>query len=116
MGILLSCCLKGEYPEFVLGRPTKTSRRRNIESLLSDRDNPDVDGRKASMPPSQMCETPTQLPSPSASSTCAETRKEKYTGPAIKSPFVASPDVRSGARIQKQQSSSFPDPFRKSVK
>lgn len=49
MGALLSYCLKGAYSDIGF-TDKRISRQDNLRSLLSDKDNPHVDGRKSSMP------------------------------------------------------------------
>ena len=57
MGALLSCCLKAGYGELGVGAAVKPTRRRdNLKTLLGDRENPNVDGRKGSTPPPSMRE------------------------------------------------------------
>lgn len=53
MGILLSNCLKGIHNDFPLTTPYRrtSGRKAQLQSLLSNKSNPDVDGRKLSQPP-----------------------------------------------------------------
>jgi len=46
MGILVSCCLRLFGYDHLEGDSSNSRRKQNISSLLSDRDNPNVDGRR----------------------------------------------------------------------
>ena len=51
MGILLSCCLKAQYGELSVDGSLKPKRKEKIKSLLTERANPNVDGRRSCTPP-----------------------------------------------------------------
>lgn len=46
MGVLISCCLRLIGYDHLEGDNSSSRRKQNINSLLSDRDNPHVDGRR----------------------------------------------------------------------
>ena len=57
MGAVFSCCLKG-LERVGLGGSYRSSRRQNLQSLLSDRENPNVDGRKFASRPQAAVDEP----------------------------------------------------------
>ena len=68
MGAVFSCCLKGTvFEELAVGGFGKRdNRRQTLQSLINDRDNPNVDGRKHCTPPPPIREEDeTTPPSPS---------------------------------------------------
>lgn len=57
MGVLFSCCYKC-LEQVGIGGGSKSNRRQNLQTLLSNRDNPNVDGRKAAVRQHQAVEEP----------------------------------------------------------
>ena len=105
MGNLLTYCLKAAG-EMNFGLPRQSSSRRQaMQSLLTDKDNPCVDGRRAATMPPQAVQPPSQVPpSPSSSS---PSFKEKYTGPHGQPP--------RGKEAQRPSSFPFGESLRESV-
>ena len=85
MGALLGCCFKSGFQDLSLTGSHKTNRRQTLQALLSNRDDPSVDGRKYSGPPPEN-RRPSSFSNQSKSSPPPGTTGKSFTFTSSSSP------------------------------